>query len=167
MTTTNTPRVYVGTYAKYNNGSIEGEWLDLTDFKDSDEFYEKCKEIHSDENDPEFMFQDFENGMGMISEMGIDDKLWEIIEAELSDEEFEALTDYLENDKSRSIDDFRDDWNGYYKSELDFTYQIIDECYDLEKMGDLQRYFDYEAFTRDLFMTDYWYSANGHVFRNS
>ncbi|MDO8250269.1 MAG: antirestriction protein ArdA [Rhodoferax sp.] len=25
------PRVYVGTYAKYNEGSIEGGWLDLED----------------------------------------------------------------------------------------------------------------------------------------
>ena len=26
------PKVYVGTYGKYNSGSIEGKWVDLTDF---------------------------------------------------------------------------------------------------------------------------------------
>lgn len=33
-----TPKVYVGTYAKYNNGDISGEWLDLTDYVDYDDF---------------------------------------------------------------------------------------------------------------------------------
>ena len=26
-------RVYVGTYAKYNNGSLFGKWLDLSDYR--------------------------------------------------------------------------------------------------------------------------------------
>ena len=42
-------RIYVGTYAKYNDGSIEGKWFDLSDFSDKDEFYEACKELHADE----------------------------------------------------------------------------------------------------------------------
>lgn len=55
-----TPRIYVGTYAKYNNGSIEGAWLDLTDYADAEDFLNACKELHKDEEDPELMFQDFE-----------------------------------------------------------------------------------------------------------
>ena len=37
MKTSQTPQIYVGTYAKYNNGSIFGEWVDLEiyDTKDS------------------------------------------------------------------------------------------------------------------------------------
>ena len=27
-------RVYVGTYNKYNNGSLFGKWLDLSDYSD-------------------------------------------------------------------------------------------------------------------------------------
>ena len=53
-------KIYVGTYAKYNNGSIFGEWLTLGDYSDLEEFYEACRELHKDEEDPEFMFQDFE-----------------------------------------------------------------------------------------------------------
>ena len=40
-------RIYVGTYAKYNDGSIEGKWFDLSDFSDKDEFYEACKESYT------------------------------------------------------------------------------------------------------------------------
>ena len=53
-----TPKVYVGTYAKYNNGNLFGEWLELDDYSDEDEFLEACRELHSDEEDPELMFQD-------------------------------------------------------------------------------------------------------------
>ena len=35
-------KVYVGTYAKYNNGSLFGAWLDLSDYSDKEEFYEAC-----------------------------------------------------------------------------------------------------------------------------
>ena len=48
-------RVYVGTYAKYNNGSLFGKWLDLSDYSDKDEFLEACRELHEDEQDPEFI----------------------------------------------------------------------------------------------------------------
>ncbi|MFT2869362.1 antirestriction protein ArdA, partial [Escherichia coli] len=41
MTDITTPSVYVGTYHKYNCGSIAGAWLDLTDFDSSEEFYER------------------------------------------------------------------------------------------------------------------------------
>ena len=56
-----TPRIYVGTYAKYNNGSIQGEWLDLDDYTDKSDFIQACLELHDDEEDPELMFQDWEN----------------------------------------------------------------------------------------------------------
>lgn len=52
--------VYVGTYAKYNAGSIYGDWLMLSDYADIEDFYEACRELHADEEDPEFMFQDWE-----------------------------------------------------------------------------------------------------------
>ena len=57
----NTPRLYVGTYAKYNSGSIEGEWLDLEDYSDRASFLDACRVLQSDEADPEIMFQDFDN----------------------------------------------------------------------------------------------------------
>lgn len=32
--------------------------IDLTEYSSKEEFYEACKELHSDEEDAEFMFQD-------------------------------------------------------------------------------------------------------------
>lgn len=49
------PSVYVGTYGKYNDGSLCGLWIDLSSFDDYDEFINFCYAIHSDESDPELM----------------------------------------------------------------------------------------------------------------
>lgn len=71
-------RVYVGTYNKYNNGSLFGKWLDLSDYSDKDEFLEACRELHKDEQDPELMFQDYENiPEALISESWLSEKFFE------------------------------------------------------------------------------------------
>jgi antirestriction protein len=57
----NAPRIYVGTYGQYNNGSLFGKWFDLTDYADLKEFLQDCYEFHRNEFDPELMFQDWEN----------------------------------------------------------------------------------------------------------
>jgi antirestriction protein len=168
-------RVYVGTYAKYNNGSIEGKWLDLSDYCDKEEFYTACHELHSDEKDPEFMFQDYENIPSLlISESWMSDNLFEIIEAvsELSATDAEAFSTWLNNssrdintdDINDLIDSFRDDYQGEYKNEEDYAYEVVEQCYDLPEFA--KTYFDYEKYARDLFMSDYWFD-NGYVFRRS
>ena len=93
-------QIYVGTYAKYNNGSISGKWLNLSDYSSSDEFYKACKELHSDESDSEFMFQDYEGiPKKFICESALDAKYWEwleIVEASHYDEEVFIAADALD-----------------------------------------------------------------------
>lgn len=52
------PKIYVGTYAKYNAGDLSGDWLSLRDFETFEDLIEACMELHSDEDDPEIMIQD-------------------------------------------------------------------------------------------------------------
>ncbi|MCO5748756.1 antirestriction protein ArdA, partial [Citrobacter freundii] len=59
-TITTTPAVYVGTYHKYNCGSLTGKWFDLTDFDEKEDFLDACHALHANEHDPELMFQDWE-----------------------------------------------------------------------------------------------------------
>ena len=54
------PRVYVGTYAKYNSGSINGAWLTLTDYATYADFCKAARALHKDERDPELMIQDID-----------------------------------------------------------------------------------------------------------
>lgn len=78
MSSTHTPRVYVGTYGKYASGSLDGKWINLEDYVDKEDFLESIAELHSDEEDPEFMFQDWEGVPDcFISESGIEEEAWD------------------------------------------------------------------------------------------
>ncbi len=168
--TSDNPAVYCGTYAKYNDGCIDGAWLDLTTFDSYDDFIEVCKKLHRDEEDPELMFQDFENfPKDWYSESCMDEVTFNNIQkyADMNEEMREAFDDYICNFSFVDFESFEEAYCGKYNSEEDFATELLDDCYDIERMmGSLARYFDYEAFARDLFMTDYWMGYNGHVFRN-
>ena len=70
----------------------------------------------------------------------------------------------LGNDFDMSL--FRECYCGKFDSETDFAEEIVNSCYDLERlMGDLSRYFNYEAFADELFAYDYAMGDNGYVFR--
>jgi antirestriction protein len=151
----NEARIYVGTYKKYNNGSLFGEWFDLSDFADKDEFYEKIQDFHKDEEDPEFMFQDFENIPSCyISESHISSEFWDLMElTEDWDENkiesfFEWLNDWGHDNPTEQIQTFEECIYGYFDSMLDFAYEFVKECYNLSDF--VSTYFDYEKFARDL-----------------
>lgn len=162
-----TPAVFVGTYHKYNNGSLKGAWLDLEQFSDYDEFIEVCKVLHNDEDDPEFMFQDFQGfPRAWYDESSLREDFDNIIEyAQLDDDDKQIVEEFAEWSGEYNIERAKDAFIGVYDSEEDFAEQMVNECYDLEGiMGNLSYYFDYSKYARDLFMSDYYYSSNGYVF---
>ena len=92
----NHPAVYVGTYAKYNDGDLFGMWVDLVKCGDYDTFMEVCHNLHADEEDPELMYQDYECfPSAWYSESGIDEDTFDrIIEfADLDDDDRDATLD--------------------------------------------------------------------------
>ena len=63
------------------------------------------------------------------------------------------------------FDDFRDKFVGEFDSEEEFAEHIADECGMLDRVPEsIKQYFDYEAFARDLFISDYDF-FDGYVFR--
>lgn len=63
-------------------------------------------------------------------------------------------------------EEFRDSYHGRWDSEREFTENLVDDLGLLREMPENMRwYFDYEAFSRDLFMSDYSY-MEGYVFSN-
>ena len=77
----------------------------------------------------------------------------------------EAIDDYIDLRGDCDLRNFEEAWCGKWDDEEDFARHIVEECYDLRAMGELERYFDYDAFGRDLFMYDYNMGDNGNVFR--
>ena len=165
-------KIYVGTYYKYNNGSIAGAWIDLENLT-KDEFYSKCKELHKDETDPEFMYQDFECDeifKGMISEYGIDPKFWELKETlENTEIDLDALTAYKAIFGEVDIRDFEDKFFGFFDDwdiNKAFGEHILEELGELEQIPQHLRYYiDAEAYGRDLLINDF-SEFEGYVFRN-
>ena len=153
------PRIYVGTYAKYNDGSIDGEWIDLSQFNTYDEFVDYCRELHKDEKDPEFMVQDYENFPrkwyhegGLPTEEEFDKINDYYLMDDTEKDAYEAFVNYTDND---DIDDFHEAYQGQFNSASDFAYDLVDSLgWDGIGSGNLDMYFDYAAFGRDL-MFDY------------
>ncbi|HAF5237841.1 TPA: antirestriction protein ArdA [Salmonella enterica] len=160
------PAVYVGTWHKYNSGSIAGRWFDLTTFDDERDFFAACRALHQDEADPELMFQDYEGFPGnMASECHIN---WAWVEGfRLARDEGceEAYRLWVEDTGETDFDTFRDAWWGEADSEEAFAVEFASDTGLLADVPEtVALYFDYEAYARDLFLDSFTF-IDGHVFR--
>lgn len=159
-----TIQIYVGTYAKYNNGSIGGAWIDL-EGHDEETFYEACRELHKDEADPELMFQDFEGfPKAFYGECSLDDRLWHWVTLDERDREmWEA---YIEGgDDSADFETAENCFYGQFDSDTALAYEYIESTEMFLGVPDsVTNYFDYESFGRDLAYD--FSSHNGYYFNN-
>ena len=165
--------IYVGTYSKYNNGSLFGKWMSLSKYSDIGEFHKACKELHKDEEDPELMFQDWENiPDALIGECWLSEKFFPLRDSikMLNKEQQKAFFIWF-NNESRDISKedtdilvsiFQDGYCGKYDNEEDYAMQYVEDCHDLPEFA--KTYFDYKKFADELFSTDYWFE-DGYVFR--
>ena len=178
MTLPNGIGVYCGTYRKYNDGNLFGMWIDLEQFTYAEDFFDVCRELHGDEEDPEFMFQDFQ---GFPEEfyhesMNIDDiqKILDYIA--LDDNDKEMIEDYCQcfggdlEDFGELLDKANGRYQGKYDSFSEFASSRADEdiaCMSVRGATEwFERYFDYDAYERDL-QYDYCIGDNGCGFCSS
>ena len=165
------PAVFCCTYHKYNEGRpLAGMWLDLYTFSSYEDFIAACRWLHRDESDPELMYLDFENyptEWYSESYMG-EDTFERILEyADLDSDEQEAFKAFLDvtSDSDVSFDDFRERYCGEWDSEEAFAEHLVDELDMFHNVPEsVSRFFNYKAFARELFMSDYDFS-DGYVFR--
>ena len=170
------PSIYVGTYGKYNSGSIQGAWLKLRDYKTAEEFYAAANKLHDNEYDPELMFQDWESIPEIfISESHVDPVIFELIHWDNQSIDLEAFYDYLDNqmgyvqgqdfDIKELTDNFQTSYMGNYDTFKDYTYEYFEsvgmKCCDNFK----ENYFDFDQLEYDLKM-DHTFTDEGNVFRN-
>lgn len=160
--------VYCGTYHKYNCGSIFGKWMKFADYADADEFFEACSELHKDEDDPGFMFQDFEcfPEQYYSESMGhsLCERIYELINerTHIDEEQFEAYLeafspDVLESPADELIENASNRlvWHG---NEDDYARDYLESCC-VEVPPILECHIDYEGLGRVL-LTDYYRSGD-------
>ena len=156
--------IYVGTYGKYNSGSLFGKWFDLNDYSDVGEFNDAIKEYHKGEYDPEYMFQDWEGIPDQfISECSIDSKFWDYLDT-INDSYLDVEVFQAGSDLDIPYDEIQDRYCGAFESDTDLAYYLVES---MDLLGDaselVSRYFDYEAYGRDEAI-NYYSEHNGHYF---
>lgn len=143
-------KIYVGTYAKYNDGNISGAWLDCEDYADHAEFIEACHALHSDESDPELMFQDYEDfPRDFYNESSIDSRLWDFLALDTGDREI--VSAWLSENTLASREDLQsivDSFTGRYASWADYAEEITTDCHIIPDY--LVWYIDWEKMGRDM-----------------
>lgn len=170
MTSTNSTQLFVFAYPDF----VNGHWIDADNVDDLQDAIEALQEKDARfEKYEEFGIADTDDDNGLmglfIGKHGAFD-FDGYMEVRDSGEEPEAIKAYIDIFGEFDAGLFEEAWSGDWSSssdpELDFTYELVDSCYNLEKeMGSLASYFDYERFKRDLFISDYT-EMNGHIFRN-
>lgn len=169
-------KIFVNTWGNYNeNGADGGRWLDLP--MDPDELEETLEDIAAamGDNDPEWAIHDYEwadefDG-GEISEC---DNIQDLNEyAEQLDgldkwelETYAAAVEYWGR-KYVDIDEI-DEYNLYSHITTDYElgeyYAIECSCLDLDKLGYLANYIDFEAYGRDIrFGSDGGFTSYGWI----
>jgi antirestriction protein len=184
MTTSEaTPQAWVGCLACYNAGHLVGEWIDGAEAGDPAAWAAAglnlgcvdtvhgpcCGRCGGDE----WWIFDHEGYGGLIEECSpaeaqtiaeVLDDLREPAEA------FAAFIDHygrpVPTDWGELVEGFEEAYAGEWDSERDYAEEFADDVYGLRRMASradgvseiVARYFDYEAFARDLFMGDV-YSA--------
>ena len=149
--TDNNACVYVGTYHKYNCGSLDGAWVDLESFNDEEELMEFLFRLHADEAEPELMIQDYMNfpRRFYLESMNESDfaELYEWIN--LDEEEREMCEEYWEEiDKSASVERIKDSLV-YSGNSSDYFDELAEEELSMCNAPEcLRNYFDYESWRR-------------------
>ena len=150
-------RIYLTNLGKYNEGELLGEWVELP--VSQDELKEVFKRIGINEQYEEYFITDYECDFYEVGEYENLDTLNEIAEKlnELEEEE-STVAKALMSECGYTLDEAIEKVNnGDYRiySECndmtDVAYEVVEECGYLNNVPEnVARYFDYEAFGRDV-----------------
>lgn len=174
-------KIYVASLSDYNAGILHGAWFDLSVYDDADELYQDIYKVvlstsptaHSEGLDAaeEYAIHDYDDtrpsGLGEYESLSDLMEIQDCLNLCSSYEEEEAFCAWMdETGNNPDYRSFEDAYCGKYDSEEDYAYQYIEETGMLDSLPEwAQRYFDYEAFARDLFLDGYTMTNEGFVFR--
>ena len=169
--------IFVNTWGNYNeNGADGGDWITLP--MDKEELQEELKRIANQmgDNDPVWFINDYEwtTDCGDLWEVAEMDNIFHLNE-QLQD--FDVLDAWQQEEICAAVEAF-----GYtftqaldkqqrgcfvYYSGFDIeqlAYHLVEECYFTDDTPEIfTRYFDYDAFARDLEFDGYTETSNGVI----
>lgn len=161
-------RIYLTNLRKYNEGMLVGEWVDLP--VSEEELSKVFDRIGINDEYEEYFITDYESdidGLKVGEYENIDD-LNELAEAleDLDSEEENVLSVMLEDGCTfeEALEKIKDrDYMVYYNCDSmeDVAYQVVEESGLLDGVPEkVARYFNYEAYGRDLEIEGTFYQIN-------
>ena len=168
--------IFVNTWGNYNeNGADGGEWITLP--MDAEELKETLNKIAAamGDNDPEWAIHDYEwvteIDLREISELESIKKLNEKLQ------ELDGLSEWDQKEIAAAMEAFGYSFQEAYDRQQrgcfifyagqdleEVAEALVNECYDLPEFA--LRYFDYEAFARDLSFDGYNETSYGVIVDN-
>ena len=166
MTATTLLKVFVTNLGKYNEGELIGEWVSLP--VDESELEEVLERIGINEQYEEYFITDFETEIDglKVDEYSNLEELNELAAQLESLDEYDlekvgAIIEAYGTELQEAIENI-DNYTYYSGKTLEeVAYEIVEECYNLPEFA--LRYFDYEAFARDLEFDGYTETENGVI----
>lgn len=149
--------IYLTNLGKYNEGELVGEWVQLP--ISNEELLEVFKRIGINKEYEEYFITDYECDFYEIGEYESINTLNEMAEKlDNLDEEQEQVVKVLMSECGYDLDDaIEKAKSGDYRTYTDcndmtdVAYAVVEECDYLRNVPEnVARYFDYEAFGRDL-----------------
>lgn len=144
-------RLYIANLAKYNEGRLVDKWVDLP--MGEDELREEIQEILG--SDEEYAIHDYETSYGVnVSEYDSPYELNEVAEKleDFDEDTVKALSDIFIDIQEviRVMED--GDFISLHgvSNEEDLGYEAVEELGMMEIPENMEMYFDYEKFGRDL-----------------
>lgn len=164
-----TPKIYVACLAAYNDGFLHGAWVDATQGKDA--IYDGIKSMLSDSPIPhseEWAIHDFED-FGRISLSEYESISFICDLAEFIKKHGDLGLGLMEYYSSISCAEeaIENCYHGEHDDELSFASYLFDDCYGCDVPDHIKYYIDYDAFCRDLFISDYFsieFNGKSHIF---
>ena len=130
------PKIYVADLAAYNEGHLEGEWLDLADYSDGAEVMAAITELvdkwkAKDESHEEYAIHDHENIPESLYSENMGEKDFDhVIELYKMATDRDVPMDVIQSwadDRGAEVSSFSDAYHGKYRSKEDFAESLVDE----------------------------------------
>lgn len=159
-------RIYVASLSDYNAGILHGAWIDC-EGKDAADLMEEVQAMlrasptaHREGlRAEEFAIHDHEGFGNLIKEFTSLLTIAELVEVhdELGDDQWKVYLGWVEDlGDVRDADDFRDAYQGIYRSLGDWAYELHQDC-GSEILKEYENYIDWDAMGRDA-------EINGDIF---
>lgn len=164
-------RIYLTNLGKYNEGELVGEWVELP--VSQEELEKVFERIGINEEYEEFFITDYETDINAVTVGEYDnlDELNELAEEleEVGEAEKKAIQAMLLDgyEFKEALEKANNgDFTIYYDCDnmTDVAYEVVEQCGYLQNVPEqVSRYFDYEAFGRDLDLEGKFYNIDGDM----